>query len=50
LSIKVPSKSPEEIYKPLGVTRATFYRYSKILDNHADEEIKKMSINKIWEI
>lgn len=37
------SKSPEEIYAPLDLTRATFYRYSKILDDHTDEEIKKMA-------
>lgn len=43
---KDSSKTPEEIYKPLGLTRATFYRYAKILDNHTNEEIKQMSINK----
>jgi len=43
---KDKSKTPEEVYKPLGLTRATFYRYSKILDNYTNEEIKKMSINK----
>lgn len=35
------TKRPEDIYKTLGLTRATFYRYAKILDNHTDEEIKK---------
>ncbi|WP_294265326.1 recombinase family protein [uncultured Chryseobacterium sp.] len=40
------TKRPEEIYKPLALSRATFYRYAKILDNHTDEEIKKMSNNK----
>lgn len=40
------TKRPEEIYKPLGITRATFYRYAKILDNHTDDEIKKMSNKK----
>lgn len=40
------SKTPEEIYEPLGISRATFYRYAKILDNNTDEEIKKMSINR----
>jgi len=40
------AKRPEEIYKPLGITRATFYRYAKILDNNTDEEIKQMSNNK----
>lgn len=40
------SKSPEEIFKPLGLTRATFYRYAKILDNNTNEEIKKMQIKK----
>lgn len=43
---KDPAKSPEDIYKPLGLTRATFYRYAKILDNHTNEEIKKMAIKK----
>ena len=39
------TKRPEEIFKPLGLSRATFYRYAKILDNSSDEEIKKMAIN-----
>ncbi len=43
---KDKSKTPEEVYKPLGLTRATFYRYAKILDNYTNEEIKKMSIKK----
>jgi DNA invertase Pin-like site-specific DNA recombinase len=38
------SKTPEEIYKALGLTRATFYRYAKILDSHTNEEIKKMQL------
>lgn len=41
---KDPTKTPEGIYKPLGLTRATYYRYAKILDNHTNEEIKKMTI------
>lgn len=40
------TKRPEEIYKPFRLTRATFYRYAKILDHHTDEEIKKMGIKK----
>lgn len=40
------SKTPEEIYKALGLTRATFYRYAKILDNNTNDEIKKMTIKK----
>lgn len=40
------TKTPEEIYKALGLTRATFYRYAKILDNNTNEEIKKMQIKK----
>ncbi len=40
------TKRPEEIYKPFGLTRATFYRYAKILDNHSDDEIKKMAVKK----
>ena len=35
-------KTPEEIYKGLQLTRATFYRYAKILDSHTNEEIKKL--------
>lgn len=34
-------KRQEDIYKPLELSRATFYRYTKILDSHPDEEIKK---------
>ncbi len=40
------TKSPEEIYLPLGLTRATFYRYVKILNEHTDEEIKQMGVKK----
>ena len=40
------TKTPEEIYEPFGLTRATFYRYVKILDNNTNEEIKKMAIKK----
>lgn len=40
------SKNPEEIYTALGLTRATFYRYAKILDTHTDEEIRKMTVGK----
>jgi len=43
---KDPTMPPEDIYKPFGLTRATFYRYAKILDHHTDEEIKKMGIKK----
>jgi DNA invertase Pin-like site-specific DNA recombinase len=40
------TKRPEEIYKPFGLTRVTFYSYIKILDNHTNEEIKKMVVKK----
>jgi DNA invertase Pin-like site-specific DNA recombinase len=40
------TKRPEEIYKPFGLTRATFYRYAKILDNHTDDEIKNMALKR----
>lgn len=40
------SKTPVEIYEPLGLSRATFYRYAKILDKHSNEEIKNMEVNK----
>ncbi|MCI0922600.1 recombinase family protein [Sphingobacterium rhinopitheci] len=39
-------KSPEEIYTALNLTRATFYRYAKILDTHTDEEIRRMTVGK----
>ncbi|QES91046.1 recombinase family protein [Rhizosphaericola mali] len=39
---KDPSKTPEEIYTPLGLTKATFYRYSKILDMYTNKEINSM--------
>ncbi len=38
--------APKEIYEPLGLTRATFYRYAKILDHHTDGEIRNMAIKK----
>jgi len=44
---KHPTMRLEDIYKPLGLTRATFYRYAKILDHHSDEEIKNMGIKKL---
>ena len=40
------TKSPEDIYKPFGLTRATFYRYAKILDNYTDQEIRNMQAKK----
>lgn len=43
---KDTTKTPEEIYKGLQLTRATFYRYGKILDSHTNEEIKQMQIKK----
>lgn len=35
------AKFSEDIYKSLGLIRTTFYRYTKILDHHMYEEIKK---------
>lgn len=40
------NKSPVEIYTALNLTRATFYRYAKILDTHTDDEIRKMTVGK----
>ncbi|OWK72349.1 resolvase [Pedobacter sp. AJM] len=39
-------KTPEQIYKGLQLTRATFYRYAKILDSHTNEEIKNFRRNR----
>jgi len=36
---KVVLEKPEEVYVPLGLTRATFYRYTKILDNYTNEHV-----------
>jgi len=41
------TKLPEDVYKSSGLTRATFYQYAKILDNHTEEEIKVYSNEKI---
>ena len=35
-------KTPEQIYKGLHLTKATFYYYAKILDSHTNKEIKTM--------
>lgn len=40
------SKTPTEIYTGLGLTRATFYRYAKVLDQYSDEQIKAMAVTK----
>lgn len=42
LYYKDVTKRPEDIYKPFGLTKATFCRNAKILHNHTDEEIKQM--------
>src|SRR5690606_30917493 len=41
---KHTSKTPEQIYSALDLTRATFYRYAKILETHTDVQIKQMII------
>lgn len=43
---KDTTKTPEEIYQGLHLTRATYYRYAKVLDSHTNEEIKQMQIKK----
>lgn len=45
---KHPTMRLEDIYKPLGLTRATFYRYAKILDHHTDQEIKKWELKNYY--
>lgn len=39
---KDTSKHPKEIYKPLGLSHASFYRYCKILDKYTDEQLNSL--------
>jgi DNA invertase Pin-like site-specific DNA recombinase len=39
------TKTPKQIYGPLQISRATFYRYCKLLDKYTDQDIEKMKLN-----
>lgn len=39
---KDTSKHPKEIYEPLGLSHASFYRYCKILDKYTDEQLNSL--------
>ena len=43
---KDTSLQPREIYGPLGITHASFYRYAKILDTHTDKQLDQMVLKK----
>lgn len=43
---KDEGKSPKEIYKPLGLTHSSYYRYCKLLDKYTDEELEDFLIKK----
>lgn len=40
-----PDQTPEEIYSSLRISRATYYRYIKIIEMYSNDELKKMAIN-----
>ena len=43
-SYKDEDQTPEQIYNSLNISRATYYRYVKILEQYTNDEIKKMQI------
>jgi DNA invertase Pin-like site-specific DNA recombinase len=43
---KDTTKQPREIYEPMGITHASFYRYVKLLDTHTDKELDQMILKK----
>lgn len=40
-----PDQTPEEIYKNMKISRATYYRYIKIIEKYSNDELKKMAID-----
>ena len=44
--LAVSDPNYEEIYTSLGISRANFYRYLKLLETHTDQEMKQLKINK----
>lgn len=43
---KDTNKQPRDIYLPMGISHASFYRYSKLLDTHTDQQLDKLVIKK----
>jgi|SRR5690606_6298353 len=43
-SYRDEDQTPEQIYNSLNISRATYYRYVKILEQYTNDEIKKMQI------
>ncbi len=45
-SYKDEEQTPEQIYNSLNISRATYYRYVKILEQYTNEQIRAMQIKK----
>ncbi|AFK05698.1 Resolvase domain-containing protein (plasmid) [Emticicia oligotrophica DSM 17448] len=43
---KDTNKQPREIYQPLEITHASYYRYIKLLDKYSDKELEQMILKK----
>jgi DNA invertase Pin-like site-specific DNA recombinase len=44
--IKAPDYEPENVYIPMGLSRATYYRYLKLIEQYNDVELKELIIKK----
>lgn len=45
-SYKDEDQTPEQIYNSLNISRATYYRYVKILEQYTNDQIRAMQIKK----
>lgn len=45
-SYKDEEQTPEQIYNSLNISRATYYRYVKILEQYTNDQIRAMQIKK----
>lgn len=44
--ISATDSNYEEIYTSLGISRANFYRYIKLLESHTDQELNQLKIKR----
>jgi DNA invertase Pin-like site-specific DNA recombinase len=44
--LEKPDPDYEAIYTSLGISRANFYRYLKLLETHSDNELNQLKIKK----
>jgi DNA invertase Pin-like site-specific DNA recombinase len=44
--IKAPDYEPEKVYIPMGLSRATYYRYLKLIEQYNDMELKALILKK----